>query len=395
MKKLLLILVCFALLPLSSCKKEDLSGEVAGYVYYLGTYIPVSGVTIKVDGNITTTDNDGEYLLKSQLGRFYLIAEKKGFESVISEIRIVEGINHHDIFLSSKESTSIIEGVVRGNHTFTPQMDLEAIILNPDKSQTDLRGISDERGVFIIDYVPRGERNIIILDDGIEIFRSELLLNSDTLALDIYLPEPFSFTDERDGNTYMAIKHGFQTWMIDNLAWLPEVDIPSHGSIEDKYYYVPNYFGDNVAAAKASSSYSEYGVLYNWVASKTACPNGWHLPSDEEWQILELYLGMGAFDVYRDGGRLDGEIGRKLKSTSGWNNNGNGNNSSKLNVLPVGGRFDTGGFDIYGERATFWTATESSSFFSWGRGLGGNVYWVDRDRFDLRNGLSVRCVKSE
>jgi len=378
-----------------SCNKEPLTGEVSGNVFFTGTTIPVADVFIEVDGNRAYSDNNGRYLFRGPLGRFYLNAEKEGFDPYQSEIRIVQGNNNLDIFMNSKEYTCLIHGVVKGNHTMNPQAGMQIVILNPDDSQSELKTESDDHGDFNIQHVPKGERVIVVLSDGVVVFQLLLFLTEDRYNLDIYLPEPFTFIDERDGHTYWAIKIGLQTWMIENLAWLPEVYEPSDGAYDVAYYYVFGIDSDKLSEARTSDNYSHCGALYNWNAATKACPEGWKLPSDEDWQILELYLGMSAFDTYSDGGRLDGEIGRKMKSISGWNNNGNGDNSSKLNVLPVGGRFDTGGFDTYGERATFWTSTESSDVFSWGRGLAGNVYWVDRDRFDQRNGLSVRCLKNE
>jgi uncharacterized protein (TIGR02145 family) len=66
-----------------------------------------------------------------------------------------------------------------------------------------------------------------------------------------------------------------------------------------------------------------------------------------------------------------------------------------FNIFPVGSRFDTGEFDEFGYRAALWTSTRSSDVFAWSRSLGGNVYWVDRDRHDRQNGLSVRCVMDD
>ena len=86
-------------------------------------------------------------------------------------------------------------------------------------------------------------------------------------------------------------KIGTQTWMAENLAYLPSVNDATDNSTTVAKYYVYNYDGTVVADAKASSYYTTYGVLYNWTAAMGVCPTGWHLPSSAEWSTLETYVG--------------------------------------------------------------------------------------------------------
>ncbi|MDD4178128.1 MAG: FISUMP domain-containing protein, partial [Bacteroidales bacterium] len=79
--------------------------------------------------------------------------------------------------------------------------------------------------------------------------------------------------------------------MKENLAYLPNVSQPDDGSQTSPFYYVYGYEGFSVPEAKTTPNYQTYGVLYNWPAALTACPQGWHLPSDNEWTILTDYLG--------------------------------------------------------------------------------------------------------
>ena len=84
-----------------------------------------------------------------------------------------------------------------------------------------------------------------------------------------------------------------------------------------------------------------YGKLYNWYAvhdPRGLAPAGWHVPSDTEWTQLTDYLGGEA------------TAGTKMKSVSLWENNGNGDNSSRIAGLPGGGRFSDGAFDYVGKK---------------------------------------------
>jgi uncharacterized protein (TIGR02145 family) len=99
-----------------------------------------------------------------------------------------------------------------------------------------------------------------------------------------------SFMDARDSNIYPTVQIGTQCWMKKNLAYLPSVVGPGTGSETTSYYYVYDYNGTDVSAAKATSNYTTYGVLYNWPAATTACPSGWHLPTDAELNTLETYV---------------------------------------------------------------------------------------------------------
>jgi len=112
-----------------------------------------------------------------------------------------------------------------------------------------------------------------------------------TLLFFTSFTSPNTFKDSRDGKIYKTVTIGEQTWMAENLAYLPRVVGPKTGSNTAPYYYVYGYDGTDVAAAKATKNYQIYGVLYNWPASMNGgassgtnpsdiqgvCPTGWHL----------------------------------------------------------------------------------------------------------------------
>jgi len=215
-------------------------------------------------------------------------------------------------------------------------------------------------------------------------------------TFDIVLSESIesSLTDSRDGHTYDCKTIGTQTWMIENLAYLPSVSPSSDGSDSSPYYYVHGYEGSIVSSAKATDNYDKYGTLYNFEAAKTACPDGWHLPSDEEWKTLEKYLGMSSADADDTEWRDSGDVGRKLKSASGWYNNGKGDNSSGFNACPGGIRNCYRGFLNLGYDAIFCSSSSDGSSNAWYRDLYYLGDGVCRDIGDRRSGFSVRCLRN-
>lgn len=194
-----------------------------------------------------------------------------------------------------------------------------------------------------------------------------------------YEGEYHSFTDYRDNRIYHYLVIGDQGWMTENLAWLPSVSTANMGSESEPHQYVYGYNNLDLYAAISHTSYQKYGVLYNWEAAKTACPTGWHLPSDAEWTHLTTYL-------------VD-NLGMKMKSTSGWSGNGNGSNSSGFNAKPGGIRSSNGSFVAVGSQATFWSSTSSATGLAWYRTLTSNWNGVSAGFDQPAAGYSVRCVK--
>jgi uncharacterized protein (TIGR02145 family) len=208
-----------------------------------------------------------------------------------------------------------------------------------------------------------------------------------------------SFIDSRDQHQYQWVTIGTQTWMSENLAWLPAVNPPLNGSDSAPFYYVFRYEGTSVTRAREWDYFSTYGVFYNWPAAmdgalssdhvpsgiRAVCPEGWHLPSDGEWDVLVSYLG----DQY--------SAGITMKSTKGWNpfegEPGNGDNSSGFDALPCGSRQSGGEFYNLGFNAIYWSSSGYDEFSAWNRYLGYNHKGVNRYFFNKRYGFSVRCVR--
>jgi uncharacterized protein (TIGR02145 family) len=160
---------------------------------------------------------------------------------------------------------------------------------------------------------------------------------------------------------------GGQTWLAENL----------------------NYQTGNSWCYNDSNSYcNKYGRLYDWETAKSACPSGWHLPTRDEWGALAKAAG-GTGD-YGNGGTA----GTKLKSRSGWNNNGNGTDDFGFSTLPGGYRYGVGGFDIAGNNGSWWTATEYNSDRAYFRYMRYDLDGVDEDNYvKSGGGVSVRCVQ--
>jgi len=139
-----------------------------------------------------------------------------------------------------------------------------------------------------------------------------------------------------------------------------------------------------------------YGRLYKWQTAQTVCPPGWHLPSDDEWKILEgnvdTEYGVGSSEWEKTGWR-GFDAGKHLKTIIGWDNNGNGDNSSGFTALPGGYFLDSWSFYYLGSNGYFWSSSKIVSWIAWYRHLRYYLDNIGRYATDCTYGFSVRCLK--
>jgi len=184
-----------------------------------------------------------------------------------------------------------------------------------------------------------------------------------------------SSDDENEGKTYKTVKIGSQIWMAENLNYNVSGS-KCYG--EGGQVYDPetgNYI--TLSNSEIQANCAKYGRLYDWETAKTVCPAGWHLPSDAEWITL--------------GGTKT--AGTKLKSTSGWNYDGNGTDDYGFSALPGGYGNSDGSFSSVGEYGHWWSATEFSTSSAWSRTMGYDYAGVAREYIDNSDLFSVRCVQ--
>lgn len=199
---------------------------------------------------------------------------------------------------------------------------------------------------------------------------------------------------DADGKTYPAVVIGDQVWMAENLAYLPTIHSSDLGSNTDgPYYYVYGYEGLSKSEAKESANYQVYGVMYNWHAAMISCPEGWHLSTNEDWEVLETHLGLNEYELNLAGLRTSQRLGYKLKSVVNWLDDGNGSNEFGFNAQPSGWRMLNGGFDELGIYAGYWTSTISQENWSIGRYFRTESDGIGRGIAIQGLGYPVRCVK--
>ncbi|HEX2083375.1 MAG TPA: FISUMP domain-containing protein [Xanthomonadaceae bacterium] len=183
--------------------------------------------------------------------------------------------------------------------------------------------------------------------------------------------------DPRDGHVYRTIEMGGLIWFAENLAYMPGVG----PGAEPGGIWVFGYEGREPAEARKASQYRAYGNLYDWNTALAACPEGWHLPSDEEWAALEIALGMTQAEAAGLAWR-GSDQGARLKQGG----------DSGFDVVLAGWRSSGGTFGFVGQHANFWTAT-SVGEQAYERLFNIKRPTVGRDLGDKTAGFSVRCVR--
>ena len=203
--------------------------------------------------------------------------------------------------------------------------------------------------------------------------------------------------DNRDQKTYKTVVVGSQTWMAENLDYADSTNYP-------------DMKGRNWCYKNSLDSCAKYGRLYTWATVMDSagtfstngencgydrtcsptypvrgiCPEGWHLPTKAEFDIL--FTAVGGKTI----------AGKMLKSQTGWNQNGNGMNSFDFSALPAGERYTVNPFFLgNGIGTRIWSASEFGKKQVYFMSLryddeNANLYYGDK-----YNGYPARCVKDE
>jgi uncharacterized protein (TIGR02145 family) len=187
-----------------------------------------------------------------------------------------------------------------------------------------------------------------------------------------------------DGNIYNTVTIGTQCWMVENLKTSKYNDGTTIPTDLSDTAWENTTRGAYAIYENIASNNTTYGKLYNWYAVNTRklCPEGWHIPTDAEWNTLNAFLGGQSI------------AGGKMKSITGWTSPNTGaTNSSGFTGLPGGLRSYFGGFSGIGDLGVWWSSTEGIPTSVWFRGLQYNDDNLGRGGGSKKNGLSCRCLR--
>ena len=162
-----------------------------------------------------------------------------------------------------------------------------------------------------------------------------------------------SFTDIRDNKTYRTITLKDMVWMADNL---------NYGSQNSWCYNCENY-----------------GRLYSYTDATTACPEGWHLTTYEEWRKLNRMLETGVNDI---------------KSKTGWPDCINCYDYWDFGAKPGGKYTAEGRLYMQGEYGFWWTSTPDGDNKAKSVYMGYDIDYIDFESVPKTEGMSIRCVKN-
>ena len=270
---------------------------------------------------------------------------------------------------------------------------------------------SDKKGLIVhIPYVQEVASNLVTMSNC-----------GDVLAI-----------DGSDNKRYCTVKIGTQCWMGVNMnagtyqainsgdywkfdedgiqKWCygdSEANCASYGGLYEWWEAVcGGKCRGGVTAANAQSlnlnSESDIASYAKMVPGSTTqiqgiCPDGWRMPSDGDWQTLEVKLGMSNPTAT---GWRGTDQGTKMKMPGTFNGynwcSGATCNSSGLGMLPGGYRNASGstGFSLLGVQGWWWSSPPSSGAYAWMRYLSYSMTSVYRNTYYRSYGLSVRCVRN-
>lgn len=398
--------------------KPNLPGDISGKVTDAETSQPLDSVTVGLNQansivSTTSTDSEGSYSLKKIEPGFYEITASKPRYAKVGhgmEVKPAE-LNNNDMVLSlapwPEISVSFLDfGMESITQSFTIQ--------NVGSGTLNYHCLSS------LDWV---EFDHPIGDVSTETDTIKVTINRSVLTEDTYkeLIRIFSLSDEedvidtvniylnglidKDGNYYKIVTIGTQTWMGENLNtgtvkhFEGGLILSNNGEIEKYCYDNDEANCDTYGALYSWNEAMDYvsddqgiwnpqaGSYYDFINIQGICPDGWHIPTWDEWETLLVFVGKA-------------EGGERLKADSPlWEGDTGGTDEFDFSVLPGGALLQEPelSLDFYrkGIRALTWKATLNETFI-----IGQvvrildntpEVYWgpLDRDY-----AAAVRCIKN-
>ena len=212
-----------------------------------------------------------------------------------------------------------------------------------------------------------------------------------------------------DGNVYQTVKIGNQEWTTENLRTTkyndgsPILNITGKMTWDSCIYTLAEAycFYNNTTN---SDSIKKFGALYNWFAVNTGklAPEGWHVPTDAEWDTLQNYLIASGYNW--DGTTTENKIAKSMATKTDWKSSSGGadgaigndltkNNESGFSALPGGIRQPEHDFNGKDSSGYWWTATNGGACGTWSRSLSFDIEDLTKN-FSVKNfGFSLRLVR--
>lgn len=314
------------------------------------------------------------------------------------------------------KTTYIVAGILLCMMIYSQQIMAQGVSINNDGSDPDPTAILDikstEKGMLIPRMSGDEIRSIPHAADGLQVY------NTDDGKLYIFVDlegvwkevsygsgtlQPFFIcgellTDDRDGQTYATVQIGDQCWMAENLNYGTMISsgaYQNNNGVPEKYCY------------NNSTTYCDnLGGLYQWnemmnynstAGGQGLCPDGWHVPTDQEWFVMENFVDPSISNINITGWR-GSSAGKKLKNSGygppfNWPSGNTGTNESGFTALPGGIRLTSGSTGYNPTNATFWTSSLNGSY-PWEREMYYTYNSVYRSPTAPTFGMSVRCIKN-
>ncbi|WP_295682345.1 fibrobacter succinogenes major paralogous domain-containing protein [uncultured Fibrobacter sp.] len=188
--------------------------------------------------------------------------------------------------------------------------------------------------------------------------------------------------DYRDKHLYRTVTIGKQTWMAENLNYEVETGSSCYNDTLSNCQKYGRFYTWAAAVGKSEDEcgYGKYCNLGNEKV-RGICPEGWHLPDTTEWGELNKAVG----------GRET--AGKKLKSTEGWNNNGNGTDDFGFSAVPISFREANGDYRPFGVNAFFMSSEQDTVGNMYDFYMGHDYTKTDYGHCGKNLAFPIRCLK--
>ncbi len=197
---------------------------------------------------------------------------------------------------------------------------------------------------------------------------------------------------DQDGNVYKTIHINGQTWMAENLRTTKYRNGDAIPRILDNTAWASLTTGAycNYKNTENIDTIATYGRLYNWYTisdSRNLAPEGWHVATNTDWELLTLLLG---------GENVAGYKFKEIGNTHWYGSNENATNESGLTILPSGLRDPSiGTFCCIGAKGIYWSSTQADDSYAWDKPFIMQTNECVHFSNHMNYGFAVRCVKDK